>query len=328
MKTAARLGVFGVGLAAAFTAAWGVGQAIGEPPPEPVAEHEEDAGHESAPTQGHTDEGSTVGEHAPTAAAEDEPAATGGEHDAHGDAAAPAGGLQISQDGYTFQLAETPTTAGTDATFAFQILGPDGHAVTEFDVEHEKRLHLIVANRSLTEFHHVHPEMDADGLWTTTVALDAGGAYRAFADFSPTGGEPLTLGADVLVAGDATPAAMPAPAPTATVDGYEVTLDGTMVMGEEGDLTFTVTRDGSPVELEPYLGAYGHLVVLRAGDLAYLHAHPQGAEPQPGQTGGADVGFATTAPSIGTYRLFLDFQVDGVVHTASFTVDVAAGHQH
>lgn len=325
MRTAARLGVFGLGLAAAFTGAWGVGQAIGEPPPEPVAEHDEDPSHPE-PALDHDDDGSAVtddhGQDAPTTDGTD---ADG--HAAHG-AAAPPGGLQISQDGYTFHLVDTPTTAGTEATLAFHIIGPDGHPVTEFDIEHEKRLHLIVANRSLTEFQHVHPEMADDGLWTLPITLDAGGAYRAFADFSPSGGDPLTLGADLLVLGSANPGPMPAEAPTSTVDGYEVSLDGRMASGEEDTLSFTVTRDGSPVELEPYLGAYGHLVVLRAGDLAYLHAHPHGDEPQPGQTGGPSVGFATTAPSIGTYRLFLDFQVDGVVHTASFTVDVGTGHDH
>lgn len=315
MRTGARLGLFGLGLVAAFGAAWGIGQATDDPPAAPAAEsgHVDDTGH--GDDTAHDEEESTV---------------TDG-HDSHG-GATPPGGLQVSQDGYTFHLMETPAEVGAEATLAFHILGPDGAPVTEFDVAHEQRLHLIVANRSLTEFQHVHPELSADGLWTIPLTLDSGGAYRAFADFVPTGSEPLTLGADVLVTGDATAAPMPAPETTFTVDGYEVTLDGALSTGDEADLSFTVTRDGQPVELEPYLGAYGHLVVLRAGDLAYLHAHPQGAEPEPGQPGGADVAFHTTAPSPGTYRLFLDFQVDGVVRTASFTAEVTqrgtTDHQH
>ena len=85
-----------------------------------------------------------------------------------------------------------------------------------------------------------------------------------------------------------------------------------------------VTSDGQPVTtMQPYLGAYGHLVALRAGDLAYLHVHPEGAEPVTGQTSGPDVQFATTAPTSGRYHLYFDFQVDGTVHTAQFTLDTA-----
>ena len=94
------------------------------------------------------------------------------------------------------------------------------------------------------------------------------------------------------------------------------------LVGRETGLTFTVSRGGAPVTgLQPYLGAFGHLVSLRAGDLAYLHTHPE-TEAHDGATGGPDVRFATTFPTAGAYRLFLDFQVDGVVRTAAFTVVV------
>ena len=106
------------------------------------------------------------------------------------------------------------------------------------------------------------------------------------------------------------------PSATAEVDGYTVELIGTLTPGTESLVTLRITRDGVPVtDLQPYLGAYGHLVVLRAGDLAYLHVHPAG-EPAPGP----DVEFSTTAPSAGTYRLFLDFEHGDTVRTADFTV--------
>jgi hypothetical protein len=91
-------------------------------------------------------------------------------------------------------------------------------------------------------------------------------------------------------------------------------------------LTFSVSRDGSPVtDLQPYLGAYGHLVALRAADLAYLHVHPMG-EPGDGiTTAGPDIAFHTTVPSAGDYRLFLDFKHQNVVRTAEFTLSVDRG---
>jgi hypothetical protein len=158
-------------------------------------------------------------------------------------------------------------------------------------------------------------------VWRTPLSL-APGTWRLFADFAPAAdGENRILGADLAVPGTYTPAPLPEPAATAEVDGYTVTLDGDLVPGEESELTLSVSKDGRPVtDLQPYLSAYGHLVVLRDGDLAYLHVHPTG-EPGDGATEpGPEIRFMTTAPSAGTYRLFLDFRHGNVVRTAEFTV--------
>jgi hypothetical protein len=118
---------------------------------------------------------------------------------------------------------------------------------------------------------------------------------------------------------------LPVAKSTAVVDGYTVTLSGTPTANEASMLTLSVSRNGKPVtDLQPYLGAYGHLVALRASDLAYLHVHPMG-EPGDGKTpAGPEIGFHTTVPSNGDYRLFLDFKHDDVVRTAEFTVPVGS----
>ena len=92
-----------------------------------------------------------------------------------------------------------------------------------------------------------------------------------------------------------------------TTDGLDVRLTPE---GEE--LGFEVTRDGAPVALDDYLGAKGHLVALREGDLAFLHVHPDEDR----------LRFMAELPTAGRYRLFLQFQVDGAVHTAAFTHEV------
>jgi hypothetical protein len=93
-----------------------------------------------------------------------------------------------------------------------------------------------------------------------------------------------------------------------------VRLDsGAAQPGQESELRFTVTKDGAPIKTEPYLGAGGHLVALRDGDLAFLHVHP---------TDHDSVEFAATFPTAGRYRLFLQFQHDGRVQTAAFTQEV------
>jgi len=237
-----------------------------------------------------------------------------------------AGGLASTHDGYTL-VPEQPVLGS--GTFAFRITGPDGAPVTAFDQVHEEPLHLIVVRRDTTGFRHVHPEMDAAGTWRVPLSVDSGGAYRAFADFTPTGGPATTLGVDLFAAGPFEPVTH-TESRTSTVDGYAVALDGDLVPGATSPLRLTVTRDGAPVtDLEPYLGASGHLVALRQGDLAYLHVHPD--------SGGAgpEIAFRADVPSAGIYRLFLDFQVGGVVRTADFTATTtasvarpAAGHGH
>ncbi|MGQ0717861.1 MAG: hypothetical protein ACT4NP_11220 [Pseudonocardiales bacterium] len=242
------------------------------------------------------------------------------------------GGLASSRGGYTLTPTDPTLTATTTEDFSFRITGPGGAAVTAFDVEHDKRMHLIVVRRDTTGFQHVHPEMAPDGTWSVPLTLSAAGSYRVFADFTPTGAEGLTLGTDLSVPGSFEPVAHE-PSRTAVVDGYQVTLSGDLVTGQASPLTLSVSRDGRPVtDLQPYLAAYGHLVALREGDLAYLHVHPDGA-PGDGRTAaGPEIEFVAEVPSAGRYRLFLDFSHGGVVRTAEFTVPtgpaVAAGAPH
>ncbi|QFQ95397.1 hypothetical protein F9278_03465 [Streptomyces phaeolivaceus] len=302
MNTGLRITAFAAALAATFGAAYGVGKGV-----EPVVSDTE-APAVSAPHDAH---------------GEDEESPDPGGGGEGGQASAPAGGLQISEGGYTLDLRTPDVTAGHRGDLRFVIRDEDGRAVTAFQREHDKELHLILASRDLVTFRHLHPVRAADGTWSTPVDLPRAGDYRVFADFTPAGknAENLTLGADLAAAGTYKPAKFPAPADTTEVNGYEVELDGSLRAGAGSELKLKVSRDGRPVtDLQPYLGAYGHLVALRSGDLAYLHVHPNG-EPGDGKTRpGPAISFTATAPSDGTYRLFLDFKHEGKVHTAAFTV--------
>ncbi|WP_037683893.1 hypothetical protein [Streptomyces griseus] len=334
MNTGLRITVFATALAATFGTAYGVGGTFDAISPEPKGgAHESAAGHADA---GH-DEGAgaheeSAGGHEESAGGHEE-SAGGHEESADGHAAMTPGGLEISRNGYTLDLETPRLQAGRKAELRFAVVQDGtGRKVTAYQREHGKELHLIVASRDLTVYRHLHPARAADGTWSTPVELPKAGGYRVFADFKPRGGEALTLGADLGASGPYQPAPLPERDATARVDGYEVELDGDLTPGAAGELTLTVTKDGKPVrDLQPYLGAYGHLVALRAGDLAYLHVHPNG-EPGDGSTRpGPEVSFTATAPSPGTYRLFLDFQHEGKVRTAAFTVHAGAtagGHAH
>ncbi|WP_316043285.1 hypothetical protein [Actinomadura sp. CNU-125] len=237
------------------------------------------------------------------------------------------GGLQVSEDGYTLAPRRSTLEAGEKTNFSFTINGPDGKPVTGFEPLHGKRLHLIVARRDLSGFQHLHPTL-AGGVWTVPLTLPDAGVYRFFTDFKPVGADrQYTLGTDISVPGDLKPVPLPEPEQVAKVDGYEVRLAGTLVPGESSELTLSVGRkDGEPVtDLQPYLEAYGHLVALRAGDLAYLHVHPDG-EPGDGETKpGPGITFFAEAPSAGAYRLYLDFKHGDEVRTAEFTVYAGQG---
>ncbi|MFJ4977350.1 hypothetical protein ACIP6X_18705 [Streptomyces coeruleorubidus] len=303
MNTGLRITVFAAALAATFGAAYGVGGAAGPISPEPKSgTHSDGEGHASAGR-----EEKTAGHHE----------AQGGGHEA-----APPGGLEISRGGYTLDLKTPHVEAGKKADLRCAVVQDGtGRKVTAYQREHGKDLHLIVASRDLAVYRHLHPTRAADGTWSTPVNLPEAGGYRVFADFRPKGGEALTLGADLAASGPYEPRELPGHNTMAKVDGYDVKLRGALTPGKAGELTLTVAKDGKPVrDLQPYLGAYGHLVALRSGDLAYLHVHPNG-EPGDGRTKpGPEVSFTATAPSAGAYRLFLDFQHEGKVRTAAFTV--------
>ncbi|QEC46460.1 hypothetical protein FSW04_01940 [Baekduia soli] len=243
-----------------------------------------------------------------------EPPAMTGMAAGHGAAEAPRG-LGVADDGLRL-VTEGPATRrpGETRPFTFRIVDRDGATVRDFDVEHTKRLHLIAVRRDLTGYQHLHPVQTPDGSWSVPLGFAEAGVYRVYADFTAHGREKTTLATDVFVPGDFRPRPLPAPATHVAADGYDITLEGTPRAGAEGDLRFSVSKDGRPVAVQPYLGADGHLVALREGDLAYLHVHPQES---PGS--GGPIRFMTEYPSAGRYRLFLQFRHDGVVHTAAFT---------
>ena len=283
MSAPVRLAGFLAVLSLAFAAAALAGAAIDPAPPRADSEGDAMGGHDDAAGDAHG-------------------AAAGG-HDA--DAVR---GLAVADDGLRLVVPRTDLPRGRRTTLRFSITDDHGAVVRDLDVTHEKRMHLIVVRRDLTGFQHLHPVQAADGTWSVELALPAAGSYRMLADFARDG-EARTLGADLRVDGPARLAAAPAgdrptPGPTATTSGSAA---------RAATCASRSRAAAQPVRTQPYLGAAGHLVALREGDLAFLHVHPDGD----------DVAFATEFPSAGRYRLFLQFRHAGRVHTAAFTREVS-----
>ncbi|AKU14672.1 hypothetical protein [Luteipulveratus mongoliensis] len=303
MNALTKVGGFAVGVAAVFGVGIAGGHVVGPVETDDPPAHAHDAAGPSESGTGHAGHGDDM-----TAA----PAA-----------AALPGGLQVAQDGYRLALTRRTSAAGRQSV-SFTITGPKGRPVTAYDTQHDKQLHLIAVRRDMSGFQHVHPTLAKDGRWSTNLDLTPG-QWRVFADFKATGGPALTLGQDLDVAGAYQPAPEVRTRTTTVVDGYTVRLTGALAAGKSTPLTLSITKAGKPVnDLQPYLGAYGHLVALRAGDLAYLHVHPEG-EPGDGKTKpGPNVTFMATAPSVGDYRLYLDFKHGNTVRTAELALPVGS----
>ena len=227
------------------------------------------------------------------------------------------GGLMRAQDGHSLDLRSDRAEPGDAVPLAFTVTGPDGKPVRRYDVVHGRRLHLIVVRRDLPA--------------SSTCTLRSTRPPAPGRPWSPhprhlarlrrlpaTGGQALMLGADLFAAGDFAPRALPPRA---------APRRSTATPSARGDLTpagLTALPHGQPrrppvTDLQPYLGAYGHLVALRQSDLAYLHVHPD-AQPARHRPVRAGIAFTTEVPTAGTYRLFLDFRHDGAVRTAEFTI--------
>lgn len=299
LGTPLRLGLFGAGLAAVFGAAVWLGPIVVSS--EVVAAWAEQGEHEE----------------------------DGEEHEMQTERRTPAEvpGLSIEVDGYRFADLAAPGGTNESGELRFRITGPDGEPVTEFEVAHEKELHLIVVRVDGTAFRHVHPQLATDGTWSIPWTWEAAGGYRLFADFRPAGHDrTVTLTNTAAVTGDAARGDAAVPGERVALAGpYSVEVSGELAAGAQTELVFTVRRDGRPVaRVERYLGAAGHLVMLRAGDLGYLHVHPLDDAEQSGADGlGPDIRFGATPPTAGAYFVYLDFKVDGQVHTAQFALDAA-----
>ena len=202
--------------------------------------------------------------------------------------------------------------------------------VTRFDEMHERFLHLFIVSADLSFFEHVHPRPEKDGSFDIAMTFPRAGAYRLVADLLPTGAMPQTLQHTIVTAGPATRATARAETPTAEVlevreGGIRARLvPSNMRVGDDShvQLELADAKTGEPVtDIEPYLGAWGHML-LASTDLAdIVHSHPLIEETR---AGGPTITFQTMFAREGWYRIWAQVQRRGRLVTFGFTVRVAA----
>jgi hypothetical protein len=233
---------------------------------------------------------------------------------------------------------------GVPARLRLTVREPATRAVVRDFVEvHEKRYHLFVISQDLGYYDHVHPVQQDDGSYIADITLPRAGYYKLYSDFLPLGATPQVVPSVLVTAGfsgdlaSMIPHLVPDATPTRTASDMRVSLtlptDG-LAAGRDEKLRYHVVDalTGAPVtDLEPYLAAFGHTLVLSEDTLHYVHAHPIELLPEGGGPvrGGPDLTFKALLPRPGRYRLWTQLKRRGVVSTVAFTVDVKspAGNQ-
>lgn len=244
---------------------------------------------------------------------------------------------------YKMQFASAPTelTAGQAATLSFTptVVGKESESVA-LDLQHEKKIHLIVVSEDLSYFEHIHPDYQSDGSYQIKVLgkgqnytqgtgknetkFENGGNYFLFADYKPTGGSHQVEKVPVKVAGATkAPVTFKGDKLSGNADNYYVNLaatGGKLITGTQMHIAGTVLKDGKQIDattLEDYLGAKAHMVVISLDEKEYLHVHPDVAD------GKFDL--HTTFKKPGIYRGWIQFQAEGKVRTIDFTMNVGQG---
>jgi hypothetical protein len=245
-------------------------------------------------------------------------------HEGHGGHAGHSGRAQAPMVHADWSFSPKPE-AGKQTEITVRVTDHGGKAVQDFEVVHEKKMHLIIVRDDLSTFDHLHPEYKGGGVFKTSFIFPKSGRFKLIADFAPKGSEQVTQTHRVEVAGPAAPKqpVQPESHLVKTAAGKQVALkfDGEPQAGKETTLTFTLNdaKSGKPVtDLQPYLGAIGHVVILSEDTEQYLHVHPLDEK-----AAGPEARFRTTFPHPGIYKIWAQFRHQGKVLTVPYVIQVS-----
>ena len=225
----------------------------------------------------------------------------------HGGNESESGGHQQGTTQGSADLIVRDQSTDTEITFSVR---EDNEIFADYGVSHTKEMHLIVVRDDLQYFHHLHPQRDADGVWRVPFTEPAGGIYWRYADFVDTDEKTYTIRFDKQYPGDLGTYGIAKNTETMkTVDGYRFALE-TEKNGSDVSFTYKITDEaGLPIQVEEYLGARGHSVLISpSGDFIHAHASDEGENPV----------FITSDLTENFYRAFTQFQIKGKVITVNF----------
>jgi hypothetical protein len=220
-----------------------------------------------------------------------------------------------------FHAAPRSIPAGREITLEFRVIHPiTGRPITHFETIHEKLFHLFLVSQDLEYFAHLHPTLGADGWFRLKTRLPKPGTYRLLADFDPSGGTPQLAVRTFSTAGWEVPLSQSIHRPAVDFTpkrgtNLEVSarLDPPAPLAGRKTMLFVELQPADG--LEPYLGAWAHLLAVSHDLIDTLHTHPFLAD------GGPAMQFNLFLPRAATYRIWLQVQRRGVVNTVAFTLN-------
>ena len=259
---------------------------------------------------------------------------------------------QIIQSHRSYELEVTSDTSNIKpkrpTTLSYKIKNERGEVLKNYETAHEKIMHFIVVRNDLQYFQHLHPEYNqSTGEFNVEVTFPIDGPYRIYPDFTP--GEdnpqklPVTVFSDVDVGDQSKYLAQPIIADTETnkaIEDYQIAFTVPKIKAQEEFIySLEINENGQPVtDLEKYLGALGHSVILKADTLDFIHTHALEATSEGSSTeghnmdamqkdevtnvSGPEINFRTTLPESGIYKIFTQFQHQGVIKTVDYIVDI------
>jgi hypothetical protein len=240
-------------------------------------------------------------------------------------------GLKKTVDGYTFSQLTNTARVGKPGELSFVIDNPKHQPQKDFTLQQTKLLHLYLVRDDLTEFQHIHPNLDTKtGKWTVPIKFAKPGPYQVVIEFEALKDDgnfdDRILGDKLTVPGTYSPVKYVPITGSNTVDGYTVTLDpAAKVHGP--DLHMKITKDGRDVtDLQQYLQSYAHITGFRKDTLQAVHVHPNEVPPyktDPNAVGGPNLTLMSMFTKPGQYRLWIQFQTNGEVHTVPLDVTVS-----
>jgi hypothetical protein len=226
-------------------------------------------------------------------------------------------------------LTSTPQrpTAGDPVELQIMLHDASGNMLKDFELTHTKLAHLIIVREGLDEFAHLHPTVDKSGKMSATYTFPKGGSYLVFLDHKMQGNAVATSKAKLVVEGESTAAAalIPGVPGTAKGDGLQAGVSLHASADKSQIITFEVQDESGQAvrDLQTYLGAMGHLVVLSADGAQYVHAHPLTETALDGK-----VAFEVHFPGPGIYKAWGQFQRGDQVFTIPAVVNIEATVQH
>lgn len=224
----------------------------------------------------------------------------------------------------------------------YKIKNDKDETLKHFEVSHEKVMHLIVVRKDLQYFQHVHPTYDVEkSEFMGDVNFPTDGQYVLYADFTPAKFadnsklQPFTASIDVAIGNQSKykPVTQKMSSGKKTINDYEVVYEVPSDLRAKKEVSYglVISKKGEPVSnLEQYLGAMGHSIVINTKTMQYIHTHAgemsedhgSGHSDHNEETSGPNISFRTTFPEVGIYKIFTEFKHDEKVMMAEYVVEV------